>query len=154
MSAEPLFDTNILVYLHDNDEPRKQARAYELLRSATERGSVRFCAQVLGEYSSVLLRKFDRVFSPIVVRQQLVELVHNNVIYDTTVDVVLEAARGVQLHGFSYYDAQIWAVAKLNGIPLVYSEDFTHGREVEGVRFENPFVDLDEHDPCGCDPES
>jgi predicted nucleic acid-binding protein len=38
-----------------------------------------------------------------------------------------------------FWDAQIWATAKLNQIPQVLSEDFQHGRAVEGVEFVNPF---------------
>jgi predicted nucleic acid-binding protein len=41
----------------------------------------------------------------------------------------------------SYYDAQIWACARVNRIPLVLSEDFADGTVVEGVRFANPFAE-------------
>jgi predicted nucleic acid-binding protein len=54
--------------------------------------------------------------------------------------IVLEAARGVRDRSLSYYDAQIWATARLNQIPLVFSEDFTDGSVIEGVRFVNPLA--------------
>jgi len=38
-----------------------------------------------------------------------------------------------------FWDAQIWATAKLNQIPKILSEDFQHGRAIEGVVFVNPF---------------
>lgn len=53
--------------------------------------------------------------------------------------IVLEAARGVRDHATSFWDAQVWATAKLNQIPVVLSEDFASGSVIEGVRFENPF---------------
>ena len=53
--------------------------------------------------------------------------------------IVLEAARGVRDHVMSFWDAQVWATAKLNQIPVVFSEDFASGSVIEGVRFENPF---------------
>jgi predicted nucleic acid-binding protein len=53
--------------------------------------------------------------------------------------VVLEAVRGVRDHLFSYYDAQIWALARLNQIGAVLSEDFSAGAVIEGVRFIDPF---------------
>lgn len=53
--------------------------------------------------------------------------------------IILEAARGVRAHRFSYWDAQIWATAKLNQIPVVLSEDFSDGQSTEGIRFTNPF---------------
>jgi predicted nucleic acid-binding protein len=39
-----------------------------------------------------------------------------------------------------YYDAQIWAVARLNQVTTIFSEDFNDGQVVEGVRFVNPFA--------------
>jgi predicted nucleic acid-binding protein len=40
----------------------------------------------------------------------------------------------------SYYDAQIWATARLNQIPTIFTEDFEHARRVEGVQFLNPLL--------------
>jgi predicted nucleic acid-binding protein len=47
---------------------------------------------------------------------------------------------GAVTHQFPFYDAQIWATAKLSGIPAVLSEDFSHASRIEGVLFLNPFV--------------
>lgn len=149
-----LVDTNVLVYAHDAGAPAKQRRAVGLVRELAETRDGALCSQVLGEYVSVVSRKLKHALTVETACDQIRVLVPSFSVYDTTLDVVLEAGRGIQLHGFSYYDAQIWAVAKINRIPLVYSEDFTHGREVEGVRFENPFIELDERDPCPCEPES
>jgi predicted nucleic acid-binding protein len=55
--------------------------------------------------------------------------------------IVTEAARGVRDHQLAYYDAQIWATARLHGVPIILSEDFQTGRTLEGVRFVNPFAD-------------
>jgi predicted nucleic acid-binding protein len=38
----------------------------------------------------------------------------------------------------TYWDAQIWASARLSQIPVVLSEDFGDGVIIEGVRFVNP----------------
>ena len=42
----------------------------------------------------------------------------------------------------SYWDALVWATAKMNQIPVVLSEDFPHISVLEGVRFINPFKNL------------
>src|ERR671911_2230958 len=52
--------------------------------------------------------------------------------------VVLEALRGVGEHMLSYYDAQIWAVARLGQVAVVLSEDFNPGAVLDGVSFTNP----------------
>jgi predicted nucleic acid-binding protein len=51
---------------------------------------------------------------------------------------VLEAIDGVQRHRLAYWDAQIWAAAKLNQIGVIYSEDGPTGSTVGGVLFVNP----------------
>lgn len=53
--------------------------------------------------------------------------------------IVLEALRGVRDHHLPYFDAQIWACARLNQVPVVFSEDFNPGF-LEGMRFVNPFL--------------
>lgn len=51
---------------------------------------------------------------------------------------MVDAARGVLDHQLSFWDALIWATAKLNQIPVILSEDFRSGTSLEGVRFINP----------------
>lgn len=59
---------------------------------------------------------------------------------DVTGLIVLDAVRGVRDHQFNFWDAQIWATARLNQISLVFSEDFNAGQVTEAVRFVNPFA--------------
>jgi len=54
--------------------------------------------------------------------------------------IALEAARGVRDHRFNFWDAQIWATARLNQIPVIFSEGFSSGAVVEGIRFVNPLA--------------
>jgi len=42
-------------------------------------------------------------------------------------------------HGFSYWDSAIIAAARALGCSELYSEDMSHGQEVEGVVIVNPF---------------
>ncbi len=57
-----------------------------------------------------------------------------------TPEVVREAARGAVAHQLPYWDAQLWATARLNQVPTILSEDFAHERRIEGVHFVNPFI--------------
>ena len=57
-----------------------------------------------------------------------------------TKELTLYATAAMKPHSLSFWDALIWAAAKENGVGLIYTEDFQHGRDVEGVRFENPFL--------------
>ena len=55
-------------------------------------------------------------------------------VYPLTPAVSLEAVRAVEEHRFRSVDAQIWATAKLNQVPIVLNEDVPIGATVEGVR--------------------
>jgi len=54
--------------------------------------------------------------------------------------IAIEAARGASQHQMRIWDAQIWATARLNQIPVVLSEDFSDGAVIEGIRIVNPFT--------------
>ena len=62
-------------------------------------------------------------------------------VVNVTPTIVLEAVRGVIDHQLSFWDALIWATAKLNQIAVILSEDFRSGASLEGVRFVNPLSD-------------
>ena len=132
-----LIDTNVLVYQLDGSAPEKLARATDVVRALGSSGVL--SAQVLSEFYSVVRRKFSHTVTLEETREGLEALGRSLEVIPVTFEVVREAVRGVEEHGLSFYDAQIWAVAKLNGIPIVLSEDFTHGRIVEGVRYVDPF---------------
>ena len=80
------------------------------------------------------------MLTPEQAQQQIDNFILTWTILDTTAMVVQEAVRGVLVHHLSYYDAQVWAAARLNQIGVVFSEDFTEGSTLEGVRFINPFA--------------
>ena len=48
--------------------------------------------------------------------------------------------REVRDHKPPYYDAQIWATARLNQVPVVFSEDSRDRTTLEDVPFVNPFT--------------
>ena len=53
---------------------------------------------------------------------------------------ILTAALEIRAaHRFSYWDSAIIAAAQALGCQELYTEDMSHGREVEGVLIVNPF---------------
>ena len=53
--------------------------------------------------------------------------------------VVMEAARGVRDHKLSYYDAQVWAIVRLNQLSVVFSGDFRDGAILEALLINSSF---------------
>src|SRR6202040_3643650 len=56
-----------------------------------------------------------------------------------TLQIVAAALEIKAAHGFSYWDSAIIAAARALGCEELFTEDMTHGRDVEGVRIVNPF---------------
>jgi predicted nucleic acid-binding protein len=139
MTGKHLVDTNLLVYAYDRSEPGKQAKAVELLDELVKNGTGILSSQVLSEFHAVVTRKLAAPLTPREAYTSISNYIRSWNIVDLTSLVVLEAARGVRDHRLSYWDSLIWATAKLNQIPTVLSEDFSHNSVIEGVRFTDPF---------------
>lgn len=140
-----LIDTNILIYTFDQNDPSRQERAIQVLRMLEESANGRLSVQCLAEFCAVAMRRLQPPMSPEDTLTQVERFQRIFPVYYLTPMIVLEALRGVRDHQLSYYDAQIWASARLNQTPVVFSEDFNPG-SLEGVRFVNPFLldfDLD-----------
>ncbi len=141
MNGRTLVDTNVLVYAYDRSEPAKQRRALEVLDRLAMGQTGVLSTQVLAEFFVAVTRKIPAPLSA----EEAYERVHNYLqswhVLDVTGMVVLEAARGVRVHQFNFWDAQVWATARLNQIPTVLSEDFNAGQVTEGVSFVNPFAE-------------
>ena len=133
-----LLDTNLLVYCFDASEAAKQQRALDVLARVGQEPSAALPAQALAEFANVALRRMDPPLPPNEVYRQLELYEQTFPVIPLTPAIVLEAVRGVRDHRFSYYDAQIWAAARLSQIPVVLSEDFSTGATVEGILFLNP----------------
>jgi len=52
----------------------------------------------------------------------------------------VDAMDAVADHGWSFWDAMIWATAKRAGCRLLISEDGQNGRTLGGVTIVNPFL--------------
>ena len=139
MSGRILLDSNVLVYAYDRSEPKKQAQAAALLDQLQVTGAGILSTQVLAEFFVAVTRKISQPLSIEQAYNSLSNYVASWEVIGLNTLNVLESARGVRDHSFSYYDAQIWAVARMNQIEIVFSEDFNPSW-IEGVQFVNPFA--------------
>ena len=139
MRGEVLVDSNVLVYAYDRSEPVKQRTAASLLHRLFDARSGVLTTQVLSEFFVIVTRK---ITAPLDVKTAA-ERIHNYVlswpVLEVTPLVVLEATRGAVAHQLHYWDAQLWAAARLNQIDLILTEDLPSGQVLEGVRFMDPF---------------
>jgi len=138
-----LIDTNILVYLFDPSDRRKQRLATELLDRGLAEDSLRVPHQAIVEFVSSVTRPRGRE-KPLLSRaascREAEELLTQFVILYPDEGLVRTAIRGAAAYQLSWYDAHLWAYAEYYGIAELYSEDFEHGRLYGTVRAVNPFL--------------
>lgn len=134
-----LLDTNVLVYAFDVRQSSLQEKAKAIVFKAEETATGCLSVQCLGEFFRVATAKMqlpaNEMFKQVEYWQSAFP------VFSLTPQIVLEAARGVRDYQLSYYDAQIWASARLNQVPVIFTEDFQDGQILEGIRFINPFAD-------------
>lgn len=139
--TEILIDTNLLVYAFDFAEPLKQSKGLKIINELQLSQKGCLSIQCLSEFINATTRGNVPILQIEEALKQVEDLIESFPVFLLTPTVVLESVRGVRDHSLSFYDSQIWACAHLNQIPVIFSEDFSDGRVVEGVRFINPFAD-------------
>lgn len=139
MAARLLLDTNVLVYAYDRRDASKRDTAIALLRALVHVGDVAVSAQVLGEFFWAVSRNIPDPLTAAQAAEEVRRHARTWEVVGLSSDAVQTAAQAAARHQLPYWDALIWAAAKLAAIPVVLSEDFQDGREIEGVTFQNPF---------------
>lgn len=133
-----LVDTNLLVYAYDPRDKARNERAQQVLRRLRQSRRGVMSVQSLAEF----MRASQKLaMSPDEALRIVQAFALSWPILDLTPALVLEAGRGVSQYTLAYYDAQIWAAARLNQIGVIFSEDFNPGSILEGVRFVNPLAE-------------
>jgi len=137
MSADLFLDTNVLVYAFDKTAPAKQAIARSLIQGDAN-WSISW--QVVQEFCSVALHRFKTPLRGDDLRDylDLVLLPHCEVM--PTSDLYRQALAIQTQTNYRYYDSLVVASALVSGANVLYSEDLQHGREIGGLRIENPFL--------------
>ena len=136
MSARSFFDTNVLVYADDKNEPVKQRRSRSLWAEHRREGTGVVSLQVLQEYFVTVTRKLK--VDPRTARSKVELLAEFDVAVPEFTDI-LAAIDLHRLHGFSFWDALILRSAQQSGCRVLLSEDFQGGREIDGIQVVNPF---------------
>jgi predicted nucleic acid-binding protein len=134
------FDTNIVVYCFDTLEPRKQARAKDLLAHALNSQLGVVSHQVIQEFCNVAT-KAKRLQLP----QERI-LAYLNLVLQPMNQVgsspaLIESALKLRAeHNFSFYDSLIIASATQANCQVLYSEDMQHMQRVGSLQIVNPFL--------------
>ena len=131
------FDTNVLIYSISRDpaEATKRERALGLL----ERDDGALSIQVLQEFYVQATRPTRPHRVPHEIAVDLLTGWSRFRVQDMTLAILNAALEISAAHRFSYWDSAIIAAARALGCQELYTEDLSHGRQVEGVLIINPF---------------
>ncbi|HYZ42517.1 MAG TPA: PIN domain-containing protein [Stellaceae bacterium] len=137
MIAPHFLDTNVLLYSVSRDptEAAKQERAVALL----DRDEGALSVQVLQEFYVQATRPSRPDPLPHEIAAGLIATWTRFRVQEITLTILTSALEIKAAHGFSYWDSAIIAAARALGCRMLYSEDLSHGREVDGVTIINPF---------------
>ena len=131
------FDTNILVYAADPTAGVRHTKALALASRVGGRNCV-LTLQALAELFRTLTG--PKISMPPADAAAIVQGWRDVLPVVTADDVCLtDAMDAVIHHGWSFWDAMIWATAKRHGCRLLLSEDGQNGRTLGGVTTVNPF---------------
>lgn len=133
------FDTNVLLYMYDDDAPEKKATALEVFEREVEAGRAALSTQVLQEFYVNATRKLERPLSPERAEARVSDL-SSLPLARVDVPLILAAIRCSQEFLFSFWDALIVESALSMGAERLLSEDLQHGQQIEDLRVENPFL--------------
>lgn len=139
--TDVLLDTNVLCYATDPRDPRKRSAARDVLDRLALSDRAVITAQVLGEFARATTRPHRGWLTPAEARRWIADMLRRVRVVPWNPMVVLLPLDAMHRLGWSYWDAQIWAAARLEGVRLVLSEDFDSGASVGGVAFRNPFAE-------------
>lgn len=138
MSAD-FIDSNVFIYLFDENNPGKREVAQRLIQDALISGTAYISFQVIQETLNIITRKLKKPATAQQARRfldsVLVPLWHvmpNQSLYQRSLDIQTR-------YHYSFYDALIIAAAAGAGCKRLYSEDLQDGQRIEGLTIENPF---------------
>ena len=141
MSAASFFDSNVLIYLFDQDAPRKRAVAEGLCARAAEEGDVAISHQVVQETLHVVTRKVKPPLTAEEAGQFLASVLVPMWRVMPSTALYRHALKLQEQHGFSFYDSLIVAAALEAGCKRLLTEDMQHGQRIEKkLTIVNPFL--------------
>ena len=133
------FDTNVIVYTHDDDVPKKRDRARKLLKNAFVDDAGVISGQVLGEVFVTLTRKIG---IPLTDALDEIKRCSRFRVVEISSSLVLRAIEIQSEYQLSYWDSLIIAAAEFASCEIVWSEDLNDGQRYGSVVVRNPFAGL------------
>jgi len=140
-SCRVFVDTNVFGYAVSRGvDEHKERVSVEATSALSDTGKAAISPQVIAEFLSVCRKSPLNWMSAAEAREMAAEFVSAFQVVPLDVATTREALRACDRYQLGYFDAQIWAAARMSGCDVILTED-THGAEIEGVRYVDPFAE-------------
>ncbi len=133
------FDTNILVYMFDDDHPVKKAIAERVFFSSAGHGEALLSTQVLQDFFVIVTRKLGTPLTQAEAERAVRDLSALEVVVSDS-ELVLDAIAHSRRYRLSLWDSLIIRAALRGGAEVLYTEDLQNGQVFEDLTVRNPFV--------------
>jgi predicted nucleic acid-binding protein len=135
------LDTNVLIYAYDVSAGKKHAIAKTIIMDLWNSGRGILSIQVLQEFFINITKKVSKPLGVKLAKDIIRDLLKWEVVIIDG-ESLLEAIEIHSRHQYSFWDSLILQAAKKGGASLLLSEDLTDGQTVNGVKIENPFIQV------------
>ena len=138
MNADTFVDTNVLVYVRDASEPRKQKQAKAWMHFLWQTGTGRLSFQVLQEFYVTVTEKLSPGLTAARAREDVQSLfVWKPIAVD---QMVMETAWHIQSRfKISWWDSLIVSAALQAGCRYLLTEDLPEGQDFGDLHVLSPF---------------
>jgi predicted nucleic acid-binding protein len=138
MSDKVFLDTNILVCAYDENEPKKQQKAQDILTDGIEQESSFLSVQVLGEFFNVVTRYIPQPMSSDEALE-IIDMLRIMPVQEIDLIMVKRAIDTHKTYKISYWDSLILSAAERAGCTMLFSEDLSDGQTYQNILVRNPF---------------
>jgi predicted nucleic acid-binding protein len=140
MKDKFFIDTNIIVYIFDRKNIDKQKISVNILNKALGGMAVIISFQVIGEFCSVSLKKFEVPLLIFDCKYFINKFLFPICEIFPGLDLYNKAIEIKEITNYGFYDCLIIASAVYGRCNILYSEDLNAGEEIMGVKIVNPYV--------------
>lgn len=139
MKDESFYDTNIIYYAYDENEPAKKVICEKLIEDIFLGNSFGVISnQVLGELFKALIEKLkidvekaEKILNGIIDSENWIKINYN-------IETIRKAIITVRLYKVSFWDCLIAETMKENGIVKIYTENEKDFKKILGIKAINP----------------
>ncbi len=133
------IDSNVFIYLFDEQSTEKRDTARNLVRNAVNRKTAQISFQVVQETLNVLTAKVDSRADVDEARAFLEASLLPLWTIMPSEGMYLRTLELRRRYGYSFYDSLIIAAAVEGRCTRLYSEDLQDGQQIDGLTIVNPF---------------